>query len=37
MISGSDMILLTGFIKKSQQTPQDEIRIARQRMREFGT
>jgi phage-related protein len=33
-ISGSKMILLTGFIKKAQRTPADELRIARQRMKD---
>lgn len=29
------MVLLHGFIKKTQQTPQKEIRTARRRMRKF--
>lgn len=33
----SEMILLHGFIKKTQKTPVDELRIARQRLKEFET
>ncbi|WP_090181472.1 MULTISPECIES: type II toxin-antitoxin system RelE/ParE family toxin [unclassified Duganella] len=32
-IEGGDMVLLHGFIKKSQQTPLADIRIAKQRMK----
>lgn len=35
-ISGGEMLLLTGFIKKSQKTPEDELRIARVRKTELG-
>ena len=31
-VDGGVMIMLHGFIKKSQQTPQEELRTARQRL-----
>ncbi len=34
-IEGSSMYLLTGFIKKSQKTPDEEIRLARVRMKDI--
>lgn len=34
MISGMHMVLLTGFIKKSQKTPDDQLRLARARKSE---
>ena len=34
-VKGSQMILLHGFIKKSQKTPQKEIDLARTRMRQW--
>jgi phage-related protein len=34
MIAGANMILLTAFIKKSQKTPDDQMRLARSRKRE---
>lgn len=33
-VSGKDMILLHGFTKKSQTTPQNELRLANRRMKE---
>ena len=30
-VSGNDMVLLHGFIKKSQQTPANDLRIAKER------
>jgi phage-related protein len=30
-VDGSEMILLHGFVKKSQSTPQDELDLARER------
>jgi len=35
-VFGSDMILLHGFVKKSQQTPRIELQTARDRLKEFG-
>lgn len=35
-VDDGTMYLLTGFIKKTQKTPPDEIRIARRRMKELG-
>ncbi len=32
-VNGDTMVLLHGFIKKSQETPQNELRTARQRMK----
>jgi phage-related protein len=32
-IQGSDMVLLHGFMKKTQATPQREIEVARERRR----
>lgn len=34
-ISGDRMVLLSGFIKKSQKTPQHEVDLARQRMKDI--
>ena len=34
-VKGSQMILLHGFIKKSQKTPQKEINLARRRMSQW--
>lgn len=36
VIEGSDMVLLHGFIKKSQKTPQAEIDVAVRRQRRLG-
>ena len=33
-VVGADMVLLSGFVKKSQSTPPNELRIAKQRMKE---
>ena len=30
-----DIVLLHGFIKKTQKLPQDELNLARQRLRDF--
>ncbi len=36
-VKGDTMVLLHGFVKKSQETPQNELRTARQRLRNiFG-
>jgi phage-related protein len=35
LIDGKDMVLLHGFIKKSQTTPKPEIDLARKRQREW--
>lgn len=35
-IDDGDMYLLTGFVKKTQKTPSDEIERARARMKELG-
>jgi|SRR2546425_8999353 len=34
-ISGGEMILLHGFIKKAQQTPQQDLELADRRRREY--
>jgi len=34
-ISDGQMILLTGFIKKGQKTPDDQLQLARARKREI--
>jgi len=34
-VVGSEMVLLHAFIKKSQQTPDKELKLARQRMKEL--
>jgi hypothetical protein len=34
-ISGGEMILLHGFIKKTQQTPQQDLELADRRRREY--
>jgi phage-related protein len=34
-VKGSQMVLLHGFIKKSQKTPQKEIDLARTRMKQW--
>jgi phage-related protein len=34
-IVDGEMILLTGFIKKTQATPSDQVKIARQRLKEY--
>jgi phage-related protein len=31
-VNGSKMVLLHGFIKKSEKTPQDDLKVARQRL-----
>jgi phage-related protein len=31
-VNGSRMVLLHGFIKKSEKTPQDDLKVARQRL-----
>ena len=33
-VSGSEMILLHGFVKKSQKTPERELQLANNRMKE---
>jgi len=33
-VSGKDMVLLHGFIKKSQATPQKDLKLANRRMKE---
>ena len=33
-VVGADMVLLSGFVKKSQSTPPNELQIAKQRMKE---
>jgi phage-related protein len=33
----SDMVLLHGFVKKSQKTPKTELQTARARLKEFET
>lgn len=33
-VSGKDMVLLHGFVKKSQATPQNELRLAKRRKKE---
>src|SRR3990172_824566 len=35
MLDGSEMVLLHGFMKKSQTTPDKEVRLARQRKRDW--
>lgn len=35
LIDGAEMVLLHGFIKKSQATPKSEIDLARKRQREW--
>jgi phage-related protein len=35
MLHGSEMVLLHGFIKKSQKTPDKEVKLARQRKRDW--
>ena len=35
MLEGSEMVLLHGFIKKSQKTPDKEVKRARQRKRDW--
>ena len=34
-VIGSDMVLLHGFVKKSQKTPKEELQTARARLKEF--
>ena len=34
-LQGSEMVLVHGFIKKSQKTPDKEVRLARQRKRDW--
>lgn len=34
-VSGSDMVLLHGFIKKSQRTPKPDLDLAARRMKEY--
>jgi phage-related protein len=34
-IEGDDMVLLQGFIKKSQKTPKDDLAIARKRLKQY--
>lgn len=34
-VEDNAMVLLHGFIKKSQKTPQDDLRLARQRLRQL--
>ncbi len=36
-ISGGEMILLHGFIKKSQQTPQKDLELANKRRKEYDS
>src|ERR1041385_7207102 len=36
IIKGSEMILLHGFIKKTQHTPDTELALARRRQKEFS-
>jgi phage-related protein len=35
-IVGEDMVLLHGFVKKSQKTPKQDLDLARQRMKEIS-
>lgn len=35
-VVGSEMILLHGFVKKSQRTPKEDLQTARRRLGEFG-
>jgi phage-related protein len=35
MLQGSEMVLLHGFIKKTQKTPPKEVRLARRRKRDW--
>jgi len=34
-LDGSEMVLLHGFMKKSQKTPDKEVKLARQRKRDW--
>lgn len=34
-VDGSDMVLLHGFIKKSQATPEDDLDLAKARLRQL--
>lgn len=34
-VVGSDMVLIHGFIKKSQETPADELDVAKERLRQL--
>lgn len=34
-VVGDDMVLLHGFIKKSQETPQEDLEMARERLRQL--
>lgn len=34
-VTGADMVLLHGFIKKSQDTPQEDLELARERLRQL--
>jgi phage-related protein len=35
MLDGPEMVLLHGFMKKSQKTPEKDVRLARQRKRDW--
>ena len=35
-VNGGGLIVLSGFIKKTQKTPAEELTLARKRMKEFG-
>lgn len=35
-VVGSDMVLIHGFVKKSQKTPKEDLQTARSRLKEFG-
>ena len=35
-VLGSDIVLLHGFVKKSQKTPKEDLQIARARSKELG-
>ena len=37
VLHGSRMVLLHGFVKKSQKTPKSDLDLARQRAKEIGT
>ncbi len=34
-IEGDEMLLLHGFIKKSQKTPKDDLAMARKRLKQY--
>ena len=36
-ITGNQMVLLHGFVKKTQKTPDADLALARKRMKEIGT